>query len=113
MEQKNKTTVQIFGAEYTLVGEESEEYIQTICMYVDRLMRSLSSGGLLPAAKIPVLAAINLSDSYHKLLKENEELKKAAAEMPEKGEMEGLRQENRYLKEELQRLKKELSRHGK
>ena len=38
MEQKNKIEVIISGRVYTLMGEESQEYIQKVAWYIDKKM---------------------------------------------------------------------------
>ncbi|MBE7030223.1 MAG: cell division protein ZapA [Ruminococcaceae bacterium] len=115
MDERNKTTVQIFGEEYTLVGTESEAYMQKICQYVDRLMRNLSYDSNLSTAKVSVLTAINMSDGYHKakeaLEQANAELEQYRAQgTPNRDVMAGLQKENEFLKDELKRLKAELER---
>lgn len=115
MDERNKTTVQIFGEEYTLVGTESEAYMQKICQYVDRLMRNLSYDSNLSTAKVSVLTAINMSDGYHKakeaLEQANAELEQYRAQgTPNRDVLAGLQKENEFLKDELKRLKAELER---
>jgi len=64
LEQQKKTIrVTIFGEEYPLRGEADTEYMQRVAEYVDRSMRSVAEkAGHLSAAKIAVLAAINIAD---------------------------------------------------
>lgn len=110
MEDKTKTVVRICGSDYTLVGTESEEYIQKVSLYVDKKMRTVASNPNLNKVKVAVLAAINMSDEYHKLkdLHEN-----AAAELKKYKEDyfnaynagKRLKDENYALKEEIQELK--------
>ncbi len=117
MEEKTKTTVRIYGTDYTLVGTESEEYIQKVCLYVDRKMREVGVGTALSTAKVSVLAAINMSDEYHKakaLLDDTQaELKKCREEaFRARSEAKELKEENTYLRDEVQRLKIELAKKG-
>ena len=117
MEEKTKTTVRIYGADYTLVGTESEEYIQRVCLYVDKKMREVGVGTALSTAKISVLAAINMSDEYHKakaLLEDTQaELKKYKEEAFHiRSEAKGFKEENESLRDEVQRLKIELAKKG-
>lgn len=101
MENKTKTIVRICGSNYTLVGTESEEYIQKVCRYVDDKMRTISSGAGLNKMKVAVLAAVNLSDEYHKAASRQEQLAV---------ELERSKAENTALKSELESLKARLAR---
>lgn len=117
MEEKTKTIVRIYGADYTLVGTESEEYIQKVCLHVDKKMREVGLGTPLSTAKVSVLAAINMSDEYHKtkaLLEDTQaELKKYKEDSVQtRGEAKALKEENAYLRDEVQRLKIELAKKG-
>lgn len=63
MGKSNRVEARIFGSEYTIVGDASEEYILSITFYVDKKMRELAK--VFPTAspeKIAVLAAINIAD---------------------------------------------------
>ncbi len=110
MEDKTKTVVRICGSDYTLVGTESEEYIQKVCLYVDKKMRTVAANPHLNKVKVAVLAAINMSDEYHKVKDLQEE---TAAELKKYKEDyfnaynggKRLKEENAALKEEIQNLK--------
>ncbi len=110
MEDKIKTVVRICGADYTLIGTESEEYMQKVCLYVDKKMRSIAENPHLNNVQVAVLSAINMSDDYHKLKELQEE---AAAELKKYKEDyftavsagKRLKEENHSLKEEIQNLK--------
>jgi len=41
MAEKNKVEVRIAGKDYTLVGCESEEYIQKVALYIDKKMTEI------------------------------------------------------------------------
>lgn len=63
MAKVNRVEARIFGSEYVITGEASEEYILSITFYVDKKMRELAKS--FPTAspeKIAVLAAINIAD---------------------------------------------------
>ena len=110
MEDKIKTVVRICGSDYTLVGSESEEYMQKICLYVDKKMRTIAANPHLTNIQAAVLSAINMSDDYHKIKDLQEE---TAAELKKYKEDffsassagKRLKDENLALKEQIQELK--------
>ncbi|MBE7012691.1 MAG: cell division protein ZapA [Ruminococcaceae bacterium] len=110
MDNKTKTTVRICGSDYTLVGTESEEYIQRVCLYVDKKMRSIATNPTLNKINVAVLSAINMGDEYFKMKDMQEE---TAAELKKYKEDyfsaynagKRLKDENHALKEEIQNLK--------
>ena len=110
MENKTKTVVRICGSDYTLMGTESEEYMQKISLYVDKKMRTIATNPHLNNVQIAVLSAINMSDDYHKVKELQEE---TAAELKKYKEDyfnatsagKRLKEENYALKEEIQNLK--------
>ncbi len=72
----SKVTVKIYGQEYTISGEKSEEAIREIASHVDGEMRSIgrflsdtSSGSL------AVLTAVNIAEECYGLREEMEALK--------------------------------------
>ncbi len=106
MEKKTKATVRIYGNEYTIVGTESEEYINKICFAVDKKMREISENPMLKPMRISVLAAINFCDEYYKT---RTMLEEANAKLREyKDELSDTREEIKALEEELEFLKKEI-----
>ncbi len=63
-----KTTVKINGQEYVLAGEESEEYMHEVAIYVDKKMSEIHRKyNKLSTSMVAVLAAVNIADE---LLKE-------------------------------------------
>lgn len=110
MEEKIKTVVRICGSDYTLVGTESEEYMQKICLYVDKKMRAIAANPHLNNVQAAVLSAINMSDDYHKLKDLQEEtasdLKKYKEDYYSASSAgKRLKEENKALKEQIQELK--------
>lgn len=110
MENKIKTVVRICGSDYTLVGTESEEYMQKVCLYVDKKMRTFAANPHLNNVQAAVLSAINLSDDYHKLKDLQEETNKELKRYKEdyfasSSNVKRLKEENYSLKEEIQNLK--------
>ena len=88
---KRKTTVNIYDMEFTLVGEESEEYVQKVAGLVDTRMREVSESGL-SVLSSAVLAAANIADDYYKALDQVEDMK---------NQMRGYFEEISRLKDEL------------
>ncbi len=77
MAQKNKVTVKIMDRDYTLVSEDSREYMQRVANYVDDKMREMfESNKKLSTSMIGVLTALNIADELVKVKLEKEELEK-------------------------------------
>ncbi len=99
MTSKNKVVIRIAGKDYTLVGTESDEYIQKVGLYIDKKMNEiLIRNSSFSTSLAAVLTAINVADDFFKSRenvsiteKENEVLKQ---------ELEKLRSEVLLLKEE-------------
>ncbi len=65
---RRKTTVRINGQEYVLAGEEPEEYMHEVAIYVDKKMSEIAKKyDKLSTSMVAVLASINIADE---LLKE-------------------------------------------
>ncbi|PYG89206.1 cell division protein ZapA [Ruminiclostridium sufflavum DSM 19573] len=99
MTSKNKVVIRIAGNDYTLVGVESDEYMQKIGLYIDKKMNEiLFRNNRLSTSLAAVLTALNVADDFFKC-RENEALldkdKKAM-----RLELERMRSENTQLKEE-------------
>lgn len=72
---KNKTTVDIYGQHYSIVGAETTSHIRTVASMVDEKMREISSKNPhLDMNKLAVLTAINFVHDYLKLKEEYEQL---------------------------------------
>ena len=81
---KIKTTVRVAGREYTLVGEDSEEQIRRVAIYVDRKMTELAMASRLDAQTVAVLTAMNIADDLIKAQDENTHLRRELLSMQEK-----------------------------
>ena len=98
---KNKVEVKIAGKDYTIVGIESEEYIQRVGLYIDRKMNEvMRANNKLSTSMAAVLTAMNVADDYFKC-HENESLLKK--------ELKKLHEELSELKDEKKRVSEENS----
>ncbi len=83
-EKKNKisrVTVEIFGEDYVVRGDENPEYIEMLASYVDRRMKMIQKrNASLTTARIAVLTALNLADELNKLQEDYDELVKKMEE---------------------------------
>jgi len=67
---KNESKVLIGGNVYTLSGNESEEYLQHVALYMNKKMdevRNSENGKKLNTRLQSVLLAINIADDYFKI----------------------------------------------
>ncbi|MFA5676476.1 MAG: cell division protein ZapA [Christensenellales bacterium] len=72
---KTRTVVKICGKEYMMAGYESEEYIHSVAIYVDRKMSELKDQYVnLNPGTLSVLTAINIADDVLKLQQRFDEL---------------------------------------
>lgn len=73
--EKNKTTVDIFGQQYVILGTESRGHIREVASLVDDKMREISSKNpSLDATKLAVLTAVNAVNDFLKIKEELERL---------------------------------------
>ncbi len=111
MSEKNRITTSLLGSEYTIVGSESKEYLEHLCLRVGEKINLISNGQNLKPMKISVLTAINFCDE---LIKAQQKLeiceKNLKAQMDEneklKAEIKVLEEEKKVLKGEIQSLRK-------
>jgi cell division protein ZapA len=68
MEHKMKTTkIRICNNEYLIKGNESEEYIEKIALFVDKKMSAIMrENPKLSVSMAAVLTAVNIADDYFK-----------------------------------------------
>lgn len=82
MEEVNRVTVQIYGQEYTIIGEMSREHIMRVADYVDSKMQEISK--VMPSVttvSLAVLSAVNAADDYFTLSEENHELRARCSQL--------------------------------
>lgn len=78
----NKVTVKIYGQEYTIAGDESEETIIKIAEYVDEKMHIISRvAGESGQGNIGILSAINIAEEYFDAQAKVDELTKAKSKL--------------------------------
>jgi cell division protein ZapA len=66
--KKNRVNVEIFGQEYTIIGDKPIEYILRVAGEVDNLMKLLHKNNpQMPPGKVAVLAALNFADELTKV----------------------------------------------
>ncbi len=74
---KTRTTVDIYGQQYSIVGTESTSHVRLVASLVDDKMREISAKNpYLDINKIAVLTAVNTVNDYLKLKEKVEELEK-------------------------------------
>ena len=96
----NKVFVKINGTEYTLKGEEQEEYLHKIASYVDKKLKNIIGiNPRLDVTSASVLTAVNSIDEMFKYKKRFEEIELEKSEF-------SLVEDS--LKEEIKNLKKQL-----
>lgn len=97
----NKVTFTINSRQYTVVAEESVEYIEKLCAHIDEKVKSVISGGENVLGERPVvIAALNICDEYYKSLGAIDEVK---------AELQKMSAKNLKLQQLVKDLQKELS----
>ena len=72
----SKVTVRIYGQEYTIAGERSEDEIKEIAAHVDEQMKAISKAvSDTSAGSLAVLSAVNISDQYFAVRRDLEKVK--------------------------------------
>ncbi|WP_152446601.1 cell division protein ZapA [Bacillus sp. THAF10] len=76
-EHKTRTTVDIYGQQYSIVGTESISHIRLVASIVDEKMREINSkNSNLDISKLAVLTAVNVVHDYIKLKDEYDTLQR-------------------------------------
>ena len=74
----NQVHVEIYGQKYTIRGDGEENYVNQLARYVDGKMQEVArSAANIPATKLALLAAINISDELFQLRQEKDGREKA------------------------------------
>ncbi len=96
----NKVSITINSRQYTVVAEESVEYIERLCEHINEKVESVIKGGQNVLGERPiVLAALNVCDEYYKSLDSAEHLTKQVKQHSDK---------NLKLQQMVKDLQKEL-----
>ncbi len=96
MTPKNKVNVRIAGKDYTLVGTESDEYIQKVGLYIDKKMNEImKANSRLSTSMAAVLTAINVADDFFKAYESEAALKKEIKKTQD--ELEKQRETNKAI----------------
>ena len=75
MDEQHRVRVDIFGHTYTLRGPAMPDHLQRIAAFVDQQMHEIyDKNPQLDLQTLAVLTALNLADTYEKLLAEYEAL---------------------------------------
>lgn len=110
MGKKNKIEAIIGGTLYVLQGAESQEYMQQVALYIDRVIsdvKKLDIGNRMSTAQIAMLTSINVADD---LLKAEKKLKEQDLENNDfYNEFSKLEKENAALREKISELQIELT----
>lgn len=73
--KKNRTTVDIYGQQYVILGTESSSHVRYVASLVDDKMREISAKNpLLDVNKLAVLTAVNAVNDYIKIKDQLERL---------------------------------------
>lgn len=100
---KSKINVRINGTEYTLVHQETDDYIQRIALYLNSKISEVQRGGLkLKESMELVLAGINITDELFKSQKNYITLKNELNRLMD--EYEDLKQNNKHLSDQIEEL---------
>ena len=91
--KKKKYKVNILGEELTVTGDVSQEYIEKVAKYINRVGNDINSAyPCLPRRKLLGLATVNVADELFKLKQNSLQMKK----------------ENRQLKKENENLRNKI-----
>ncbi len=111
-----KSVVRLLGNDYQIESENSEEFIQKIAFYVDKMFSEIAErNSRLSTNMIAVITSLNIAEETLKLQDENKELSaqlSATVDMLSEKEfdLKKVSEENESLKEQLQNAKIELAR---
>ena len=93
----NRIVVTIDGMNYTVVSEDSEEYIRKNAALVNKTIADIKAQSTFSTVAAGVLAGLNIADKYYKALEATDDLRRQVKEYAK---------ENAALRAELSKLKK-------
>ncbi|HTN43170.1 MAG TPA: cell division protein ZapA [Nitrospiria bacterium] len=95
---KKQVEVEIYGQRYTIAGEADEQYVGKLARYVDGKMNELAkSGKNFPAAKLALLAAVNITHELFQL-RQDKQVKESLIEKKAKDLIENIEEQFSDLK---------------
>ena len=94
-----KVNVSIAGQEYTMVAEESEDYVRRCAGHVDSQVQEIIRSASLSRAAAGILAAMNIADQYFREQQTSENLRRQVKDSVE---------EAAQLKNELSEARREI-----
>ncbi len=75
--EKKRTTVEIYGQQYVIVGNESVEHVRLVASLVNNKMREIGQKNpSLDSTKLAVLTAVNAVNDYLKIKDQLERLER-------------------------------------
>ena len=96
----NRVSITINSRQYTVVAEESREYIERLGEHINEKVKNVLNGGQNVLGERPiVLAALNICDEYFKALESDDSVKVEIEKLNSK--IDNLKKENDSLKREL------------
>lgn len=106
---KTKVAVEIYGMQYRLSGNESEDHLRRVAELVDAQMRKIAAGyPRLDLPRLAVLSAVNIADDYLKL-QEQREQERSGLEQNRSNEQLALQQKYDELSGEHRRVQEQLA----
>lgn len=114
MTNKEKVIVNINGQEFSVLGNESEEYIKSIAKIVDdNIKEIMKKNSKLSQSAAAILAAFNIADKYAKTIKELKEVNESVVEPLKefdqiKNDLDNTNNKLKLLKSECDNYKDEL-----
>ena len=80
--ENNKVKIRIYGQEYTIVGERSQDEIIKAAQYVDERMQFIGrNSNLGSTTSLAVLSAVNIADEIFSIKEELEQLRTLNAQL--------------------------------
>lgn len=80
--ENNKVKIRIYGQEYTIVGERSQDEIIKVAQYVDERMQFIGrNSNLGSTTSLAVLSAVNIADEIFSIKEELEQLRTLNAQL--------------------------------
>ena len=96
----NRVSITINSRQYTVVAEESREYIERLGEHINEKVKNVLNGGQNVLGERPiVLAALNICDEYFKALESDDSVKIEMEKLNSK--IDNLKKENDSIKREL------------